>query len=459
MLITLVVISWTIFGTMLAFMLFYTKDQRHQILGITIADIHEKEPEVQDILRGYRRACYLVFLLSVGLSFLLFLPAFGTYTEFILLLLALVNLFLNGLVVSRYQRRFRELKKEKGWIYQQARIVTVDINVVKEKGKAGLSSFWVWLFLLLSFLPTAYLLYVPEARLLYPIAVSLIGPFCQLSVIFIYYRVLRSHTPALSENTEINKAYARTLERIRTVAVTLSGLSMLVFWLLFNLGILAGKALLVVLLVIALLAALLAIAFWQQKKTRAAENYFFSSELQDGEHLYEQEAVYKWGFYYNPNDPRLWVPKRIAGMGWTFNLAHPAGKFLGLGLIVLVLAIFTIVFYSSAKDYVISENGSQINFDAAMYDLSLEKSQIISVSTLEKLPPSTRTNGYGGASKSFGHFFVESYGKCLLYVYKQGGGYIVLQLNGENPEHVIVNGKTPEETEALYRSFQEWLAE
>jgi uncharacterized membrane protein len=32
---------------------------------------------------------------------------------------------------------------------------------------------------------------------------------------------------------------------------------------------------------------------------------------------------YKWGiFYYNPEDPRIFLPKRIQWMGWTLNFAN-----------------------------------------------------------------------------------------------------------------------------------------
>jgi uncharacterized membrane protein len=38
----------------------------------------------------------------------------------------------------------------------------------------------------------------------------------------------------------------------------------------------------------------------------------------------ENPQFYKWGvFYYNPNDERVLVPKRIRSMGWTFNFAKP----------------------------------------------------------------------------------------------------------------------------------------
>ncbi|NLM22243.1 MAG: hypothetical protein GX207_10975, partial [Peptococcaceae bacterium] len=188
MLITLIIIAWLVFGMMAAFTLFYTKDQNHQVLGVTLSDAHAQTPEIQDMLSGYKRTCILLFLLSGGLSLLLLLPTLRSYVEFFLLILVLANLFLNWSVVHKYQKKLQTLKKEKGWVYQQARIVTVDMNVVKEKGKAGIPSVWVWLFLLLSFIPTVYLLFSPAIREFYPFGFSFIGPFSQLCMVFLYYQ-------------------------------------------------------------------------------------------------------------------------------------------------------------------------------------------------------------------------------------------------------------------------------
>ena len=44
---------------------------------------------------------------------------------------------------------------------------------------------------------------------------------------------------------------------------------------------------------------------------------------------------WKWGiFYYNPDDPRMIVPKRIEWMGWSLNFAKP------ISIILLVSIIF-----------------------------------------------------------------------------------------------------------------------
>jgi len=54
------------------------------------------------------------------------------------------------------------------------------------------------------------------------------------------------------------------------------------------------------------------------------------------------------GFYFSKRDTRVWVPKRRPWMGYTLNLAHPAGArwmlglFLGSILLVTLLMILAL---------------------------------------------------------------------------------------------------------------------
>lgn len=54
--------------------------------------------------------------------------------------------------------------------------------------------------------------------------------------------------------------------------------------------------------------------------------------------------AWSWGglIYRNPEDDRLWVPKRDGG-GWTCNLAHPRGRSLIWGGLALPLALFILL--------------------------------------------------------------------------------------------------------------------
>ncbi len=49
-------------------------------------------------------------------------------------------------------------------------------------------------------------------------------------------------------------------------------------------------------------------------------------------------------FYFDENDPRLWVPKRT-NLGWTLNFAHNA-SWLVLGVLALSVVAVGIVAYS-----------------------------------------------------------------------------------------------------------------
>jgi Predicted membrane protein len=53
----------------------------------------------------------------------------------------------------------------------------------------------------------------------------------------------------------------------------------------------------------------------------------------------EPDGKFKWWqllIYYNPNDPRTIVPKRI-GIGYTLNFARPISKAVMLGLLVAII--------------------------------------------------------------------------------------------------------------------------
>jgi uncharacterized membrane protein len=55
---------------------------------------------------------------------------------------------------------------------------------------------------------------------------------------------------------------------------------------------------------------------------------------------------YKWGiFYNNKQDIRTVVPKRIRGLGWTLNFAHPVSYvFMGLFLMVILASALFVLY-------------------------------------------------------------------------------------------------------------------
>jgi len=459
---TFLIIYWVVLSAMTASALFFKKHLNHQVLGVTFSNEHIKTTEVQKILKSYQTACMIYAIGFFAAGLIMLLGPVKPYADFIMLLLTVVLLIIISVIIKIYQDKLMLVKTNNKWIYPAKATVIVDMDATKEKGKSAVSILWSWFFVALSFIPTIYLALYPEKQKYYPIIFSLIGPVNQLLMVLMYKQALNRHTLVLSENSEINKALARTEERINSLAATLMGMAMLLFWIMFSTSIAYITDMMIGMSVVGVMVILiLVIAYWQQKKIHQVEEYFFEnnrSELFNGEDenidIYEQGNLWKWGLYNNPNDPRLFVPKRIAGMGWTINMARPIGKIFMIGVCLVVVGALGMTVASSVTGYEIQENNSKITVSSVMYHTTFTAEDINSVKLITELPASSRTNGYGGATKSSGHFSVNGYGPCMFYIYNDVKEYIVIQLKGDGTQYVFVNGKTIQETDELYDYFK-----
>jgi len=57
---------------------------------------------------------------------------------------------------------------------------------------------------------------------------------------------------------------------------------------------------------------------------------------------------WKWGIFYScDRDTRVWVPKRLRWMGWTFNFAHRKSWYwLAVVFSWIIIVIFFVLFKS-----------------------------------------------------------------------------------------------------------------
>jgi len=54
----------------------------------------------------------------------------------------------------------------------------------------------------------------------------------------------------------------------------------------------------------------------------------------------ETSNFWKWGiFYFNPNDSRMFVPKRIESLGWTLNFARPSSSLFLLAFVLFAILL------------------------------------------------------------------------------------------------------------------------
>ena len=460
MLLSLLIVSWLIFVTTTASALFFRERTRGGLLGIFLLRTHAESPQAKKVAAGFAKACRCALLAAFGCSFLLLTRGMRPYAGIYLLVLAFAHFSSTWMILRHYREKLRAVKEKNGWAERPAGVVTVDLGVSREKGKSAVSAAWVWLFFLLSFAPLLYLSLTPAARETFPVGFSLIGPLCQTGAVFLYYQMKNLHAPAVEGEPEKNRACARAEERINTASAVLVALFFLIFWILLHAFIVFdGGALPTVLLAFATVLCLIWAAQRQRRKIRAAEDRIFGGLPEDPAGGEVPEEVWKWGCYCNPQDPRLFVPKRIASMGWTVNIGRPGGRALLFTIFALIAVLVGVLLYGNVKDYAVTVRDSSLSVDAALYDTTVEKRQVASVSVVDSLPDGTRTNGYAGAEKSYGHFTLNGYGKCMLYLYRGVGRYVVLKLGGNDPAYLILNGKSPEETQNLYREIRRWLEE
>lgn len=64
---------------------------------------------------------------------------------------------------------------------------------------------------------------------------------------------------------------------------------------------------------------------------------FIMVRKRKGKIVVEQDRWIGGIFYFNPDDPRIFVPKKIKWLGWTLNFAHPVSIVI-VGIILIIIA-------------------------------------------------------------------------------------------------------------------------
>lgn len=447
---TLWVVFLAVFGTAVC-----TTRRGGRALGVAFPADKVSDTAVKRILRRFYAGLSAVFVLSAAAGFLLLLPSAKPLAELWMLLILAVFLVLSWLVERTAQRRLFVLRAQKGWVLPARKTLSADLTASRDKVKGALSPAFVWVCFALSFIPAAVLLAVPALRADFPLPFAFLGPVCELFAVSLYYGMRNLPVRTAGENTVAATAFAQKSIRVHTGASVIMAAAILVFWLLFCLSVTLWQTVYLSIAAVAVMAlSALAAAFWEQQKLRKLEESYLEvrapeADLADGE--------WKWGCYYNPYDPRLFVPKPVESLGWTVNIGRPAGKAIMLVILAFVIGVLALVGVMTLSGFSVEVQNGQLQMDAPFYDLTLTREQVESVELVDTLPANgTRTNGYGGVSKGYGHFRFDGYGACMLYVYNDTNTYVCLRLAGDAPAYVFLNAETAGATEMLYTEILQW---
>ena len=170
-----------------------------------------------------------------------------------------------------------------------------------------------------------------------------------------------------------------------------------------------------------------------------------------------KEQHWKNGIYNNPDDPRVWVPKRY-GVGYTLNTGSRKGKRFFVGtliavgiLLLLVILMFLLPLFNPFKLSIGTDN---VTIQSPIYATGFPISGIREVKLIDTLPGGTRTNGISTGTYNLGNFTLNGYGKSKMYVYDADKPFLVISLDNLP---VFYNSKNPEQTQLIYSQLLQYL--
>ena len=139
------------------------------------------------------------------------------------------------------------------------------------------------------------------------------------------------------------------------------------------------------------------------------------------------------------------------------NKASSIGVIAVITLVVIVLVIVGMMYYSGEQDPVITIEDNQIQIDA-MYGLDIDFSSVNGVALIEQsmndiAPKMHRDNGYGGFGGTLrGHFSDENIGQFMLFVKADSSPTIWIERHED--EDIYLSFSDSEITEELFNELQ-----
>lgn len=145
------------------------------------------------------------------------------------------------------------------------------------------------------------------------------------------------------------------------------------------------------------------------------------------------------------------IYKKHRKAGITYEIPAKEKKLTWL-MLIPVVAIFVLVgVLMFTGDIAVTSQDNAICIQADFYeDLTVPLDSVTEISYRENLDKGSRTMGFGSARLSMGVFQNEEFGTYTLYAYTGCEAAIVIR---DEDKVLVVNCKTPAETEALYESL------
>lgn len=404
------------------------KPQQHLLLGATLTPEQMRSPQVQEVVRNYRRQVKRLALLCILLHVPLCFLANWYLSVFLILYFLWCGILYGGgyFLYQKYFQKIYSLKKQQGWFMEDsAHLVTIDTKLSHASGKMPLSAWWF----LPSFLVCLAPLFYPGQEtaaspgviqpLLFALAFGL-----NLLFLILYYVTARRRNVVYSRDSRINLACNRIAKRLWSlcwiVTAVLNSLSLIYLQWEWRGGQKEDFTALWIYLCFQSVPVLL--LFWSLRSMGKQISDLVNTDPEPV--VVDEDAYWARGYYYNPNRKSFLAPAR-PGMtsSLNFNMAHPAARFicyLFWGILAALLLWMVVLFLRlDFTPFGLTIAGNQVSITAGSYDMEFPLEEVEEVSLVDGLPTQdyTKNNGADTGQYLLGKFRLKGYGQCRMYYY------------------------------------------
>lgn len=413
------------------------------LLCMTIRGEQREDTDVKQVVQAFNKEYFLLnivmFVAAGGCFLIALLPAgTGSFHLFYLILWTTALILGEFKVTSKYTNRMYELKISKGWGNPPKESqLTVDTVVSRMKKSMPVSEIWlavpVWIcigsFVWWFYSATEYkMLLIPLI-----INVTALVLFC-----YMYHRMAHGKLKVYSEDSEINYALNRTAKKAWTGCVVweaslVCGYHFVTTLLLHSYmkNVAAGVKDLTGFWVgfigstIGSLVFIFAVFFIAANRVKQAKKELAAAA--DFSYAEDEDAYWRNGYYYNPQDTNTFVESR--GYGLTTNMAThwgPITKWILIGtfLVCIGIGIAILPFDFGKMTMKVGTNSLELR-GCLYYRETLSFDEVSEVYLLMEKPESTRVWGTGTERFAMGDYYFKDYGNGTAMMDKEAELFLV----------------------------------
>lgn len=427
------------------------KAKKNIIFGITIPTAFLEHETIKLVQKRYLRNINWLTIVLVPIPFIsLCISSFSiSFTIIMMWLLIVIGAY--AIPFIKANDALKKLKMQNEWVLPEAGTIKVDLKAAANKAKK-VSVIWYLIAIIGSFVPVFIeLIYSKEKAFMTWNVITLLGLAAISILCFVFHLIMtRQRSEVISSNTDFNQA----ITRIRSASwsscmLQLSFANMIFIWVIWayirydfkNTMVFLGGS-------VVYSIAIIIIALYAEFKARKLQYELTYNQNVDIVNDEDDNWIYGM-IYYNPNDSRLMVTKRV-GAGTTTNLAKPVAKALMAFVIIVILSLPVMCIWMMFQEFTpikVEVKNNQIIAEHLKEEYVINIEDIESVQLLNELPRTYKRNGTNMDNLYKGIFTIDGFEeRCTLFLNPENTKFLVVKTADKT---YIMSGSTDEETMEL----------